>query len=82
MRYPAAVSSGFKLSALLLHFFARARWELDQLSLAVARLVLLVAVPPGGNCFVTAAIVVRLPFCSREIGLPVPTRRCAPCRRT
>jgi hypothetical protein len=27
-----------------------------------------------GNCFVTAAILVRLPFCSREIGLLVPAR--------
>jgi hypothetical protein len=27
-----------------------------------------------GNCFVTAAILVRLPFCSREIGLPVLAR--------
>lgn len=27
-----------------------------------------------GNCFVTAAIVVRLPFCSREVGLPVLAR--------
>jgi hypothetical protein len=90
------------------YFFARARWELDQLGLAVAQLAALLA-PPGadlrvavddsvfrrsgrrvhgagwrhdcssparnklsyGNCFVTAAILVRLPFCSREIGLPV-----------
>ena len=27
-----------------------------------------------GNCFVTAAILVRLPFCSREVGLPVLAR--------
>ena len=27
-----------------------------------------------GNCFVTAAILVHLPFCSREIGLPVLAR--------
>ena len=27
-----------------------------------------------GNCFVVAAILVRLPFCSREIGLPVLAR--------
>jgi hypothetical protein len=94
------------------YFFARARWELDQLGLAVAQLVVLLVVPPGadlrvavddsvfrrsgrkvhgagwqhdgsspaknklsyGNCFVTAAILVRLPFCSREVGLPVLAR--------
>jgi hypothetical protein len=94
------------------YFFARARWELDQLGLAVAQLVVLLLVPPGadlgvavddsvfrrsgrkvhgagwqhdgsspsgnklsyGNCFVAAAIVVRLPFCSREVGLPVLAR--------
>ena len=27
-----------------------------------------------GNCFVVAAILVRLPFCSREVGLPVLAR--------
>jgi hypothetical protein len=27
-----------------------------------------------GNCFVTVAVLVRLPFCSREIGLPVLAR--------
>ena len=94
------------------YFFARARWEVDQLGLAVAQLVVLLAVPPGadlrvavddsvfrrsgrkvhgagwqhdgssparnklsyGNCFVTAAILVHLPVCSREIGLPVLAR--------
>ena len=94
------------------YFFARARWEIDQLGLAVAQLVVLLMLPPGadlrvavddsvfrrsgrkvhgagwqhdgsspakdklsyGNCFVTAAILVRLPFCSREIGLPVLAR--------
>jgi len=94
------------------YFFARARWELDQLGLAVAQLTVLLLVPPGadlrvavddsvfrrsgrkvhgagwqhdgssparnklsyGNCFVTAAILVRLPFCSREVGLPVLAR--------
>jgi hypothetical protein len=93
------------------YFFARARWELDQLGLAVAQLAALV-VPPGadlrvavddsvfrrsgrkvhgagwqhdgsspaknklsyGNCFVTVAILVHLPFCSREVGLPVLAR--------
>ena len=93
------------------YFFARARWELDQLGLAVAQLAVTL-LPPGadlrvavddsvfrragrkvhgagwqhdgsspgmnklsyGNCFVTAAIVVSLPFCSREIGLPVLAR--------
>ena len=94
------------------YFFARARWELDQLGLAVAQLVVALLVPPGadlrvavddsvfrrsgrtvhgagwqhdgssparnklsyGNCFVTAAILVHLPFCSREVGLPVLAR--------
>jgi hypothetical protein len=94
------------------YFFARARWELDQLGLAVAQLVVLLVVPPGedlrvavddsvfrrsgrkvhgagwqhdgsspaknklsyGNCFVTAAILVSLPFCSRTVGLPVLAR--------
>src|SRR5712691_1278983 len=94
------------------YFFARARWELDELGLAVARLAVLLAVPPGadlevavddsvfrrwgrkvhgagwqhdgsspslsklsyGNCFVTAGIVVRLPFCARAVCLPVLAR--------
>jgi DDE superfamily endonuclease len=94
------------------YFFARARWELDQLGLGVAQVVVLLLVPPGqdlrvavddsvfrrsgrkvhgaawqhdgsspamnklsyGNCFVTVAILVRLPFCSREVGLPVLAR--------
>lgn len=94
------------------YFFARARWELDQLGLAVAQLAVMWLVPPGadlevavddsvfrrsgrkvhgagwqhdgsspsvsklsyGNCFVTAAIVVRLPFCARAVGLPVLAR--------
>ena len=30
-------------------FFARARWELDQLGLAVAQLVVLLVVPPGAD---------------------------------
>ena len=94
------------------YFFARARWELDQLGLAVAQLAVMLVTEPGGglrvavddsvfrragrkvhgagwqhdgsspgmnklsygNCFVTAAILVRLPFCSREVGLPVLAR--------
>jgi hypothetical protein len=94
------------------YFFARARWELDQLGLAIAQLAVLLVVPPGadlqvavddsvfrrsgrkvhgagwqhdgsapsvsklsyGNCFVTAGIVVRLPFCSRAVCLPVLAR--------
>jgi hypothetical protein len=27
-----------------------------------------------GNCFIVVAILVRLPFCSREVGLPVLAR--------
>ena len=94
------------------YFFARARWEIDQLGLAVAQLAVMWLVAPGadlevavddsvfrrsgrkvhgagwqhdgsspsvsklsyGNCFVTAAIVVRLPFCARAVGLPVLAR--------
>ena len=94
------------------YFFARARWELDQLGLAVAQLAVLLVTEPGadlrvavddsvfrrsgrkvhgagwqhdgsspamsklsyGNCFVTAAILVQLPFCSREVCLPVLAR--------
>src|SRR6266567_132097 len=94
------------------YFFARARWEVDQLGLAVAQLAVMLLVPPGadlqvaagdsvfrrtgrkvhgagwqhdssspslsrlsyGNCFVTAGIVVRLPFCSRAVCLPVLAR--------
>ena len=93
------------------YFFARARWELDQLGLAITQLAVLV-LPPGadlqvavddsvfrrsgrkvhgagwqhdgsspsvnklsyGNCFVTAGIVVKLPFCTRAVCLPVLAR--------
>jgi transposase len=94
------------------YFFARAAWELDELGLAVARLVVARLVPPGqpvvvavddslfrrsgrkvfgvawqhdgssparnklsfGNCFVTAGIIVALPFCTRPVCLPVLAR--------
>jgi transposase len=94
------------------YFFARAAWELDELGLAVARLVVARLVPPGqpvvvavddslfrrsgrkvfgvawqhdgssparnklsfGNCFVTAGIIVALPFCARPVCLPVLAR--------
>jgi hypothetical protein len=94
------------------YFFARARWDLDELGLAVARLVVALLVPPGeplvvavddsvfrrcgrkvhgaawqhdgsspardklsfGTCFVTAGIVVKLPFCTRPVCLPVLAR--------
>ena len=94
------------------YFFARARWELDQLGLAVAQLAVTLLAEPGadlhvavddsvfrrsgrkvhgagwqhdgsspamsklsyGNCFVTAGILVRLPFCSREVCLPTLAR--------
>ena len=94
------------------YFFARARRELDQLGLAVARLVVLMLTEPGtdlrvavddsvfrragrkvygagwqhdgsspakdklsyGTCFVAVALLARLPFCSREVGLPVLAR--------
>jgi hypothetical protein len=99
-------------------FFARARWDLDELGLAVARLAVLLLLPPGqdlrvavddsvfrrsgrkvhgagwqhdgssparnkvsyGCCFVTAAIVVQLPFCSRAVALPVLARLRLPGR--
>jgi hypothetical protein len=101
------------------YFFARARWDVDQLGLAVARLVVLLLVPPGeaitvavddtlfrrcgrkvhgagwqhdgssrskgkisfGTCFVTAGIVVRLPFCTRPVCLPVLARLNIPLKR-
>jgi len=94
------------------YFFARARWQADDLGLAVARLVVPLLVPPGdpltvaagdslfrrsgrkvhgagwqydgsspsqnnlsfGTCFVTCGIVVRLPFCTRPVCLPVLAR--------
>ncbi len=94
------------------YFFARARWELDQLGLAVAQLVVMLLLPPGadlqvavddsvfrragrkvhgagwqhdgsapgknklsyGNCFVVAGILVKLPFCRRDVCLPVLAR--------
>jgi hypothetical protein len=94
------------------YFFARAGWDLDQLGLAVARLVVALLVPAGGpvlvavddsvfprcgrkvhgaawqhdgsspardklsfgTCFVTAGIVVVLPFSSRPWCLPVLAR--------
>src|SRR6202012_4881907 len=90
------------------YFFARAAWDLDELGVAVARVVVALLVPAGeplvvavddsvfrrsgrrvfgaawqhdgsspaknklsyGTCFVTAGIVVALPFCSRPACLP------------
>jgi len=101
------------------YFFARACWDLDELGLAVARLVVLLLVPPGeaitvavgdsvfrrcgrkvhgagwqhdgsapsrskisfGTCFVTAGIVVALPFCTRPVCLPVLARLNIPRNR-
>ena len=98
------------------YFFARARWQIDELGLAVARLVALLPVPAGdrltvavddsvfrrsgrkvhgagwqydgsspapdrlsfGTCFVTCGIVVRLPFCTRPVCLPVLARLVLP----
>ncbi len=94
------------------YFFARAAWDLDELGLAVARLVVGLLVPAGaavtvavddsvfrragrkvfgavwqhdasapdrarksfGTCFVTAGIVVSLPWCTRPVCLPVLAR--------
>src|SRR5438132_4901169 len=90
-------------------FFSRARWNADDLGLAVAKLVVALLVPAGepvvvaiadtlfrrrgkkvwaaswfhdgsapgpaktgyGNNWVIAAVVVRLPFCSRPVAVPV-----------
>jgi transposase len=100
------------------YFFARAAWQLDELGLAVARLVAALLVPAGaaitvavddsvfrrsgrkvfgaawqhdgssparnklsfGTCFVTAGIIVRLPFCTRPVCLPVLARLHVPGR--
>jgi DDE superfamily endonuclease len=102
------------------YFFARARWDIDELGLAVARLVVLLLVPPGdpltvavddsvfrrsgrtvhaagwqhdgsspsrnrlsfGTCFVTCGVVVRLPFCTRPVCLPVLARLILPGKKT
>jgi DDE superfamily endonuclease len=102
------------------YFFARAAWDLDELGLAVARLVVALLVPPGGpvvvavddsvfrrcgrkvygaawqhdgssparnklsfgTCFVTAGIIVRLPFCTRPVCLPVLARLHVPGKGT
>jgi hypothetical protein len=99
-------------------FFARARWDPDDLGLAVAGLAALLLLPPGaglrvavddtvfrrsgrkvhgagwqhdgssparnkmsyGCCFVVVALLVRLPFCSREVALPVLARLRLPGR--
>jgi DDE superfamily endonuclease len=100
------------------YFFARAVWDLDELGLVVARLVVALLVPAGaavtvavddsvfrragrkvfgarwqhdasaparsktsfGTCFVTAGIVVRLPWCTRPVCLPVLARLYIPGR--
>jgi hypothetical protein len=100
------------------YFFARAAWELDELGLAVARVAVMLLVPPGaaitvavddsvfrrsgrkvygaawqhdgsspardklsfGTCFVTAGVVVALPFCTRPVCLPVLARLHVPGR--
>jgi transposase len=102
------------------YFFARAAWDLDQLGVAVARLVVALLVPPGGpvvvavddsvfrrcgrrvfgaawqhdgssparnklsfgTCFVTCGIIVRLPFCTRPVCLPVLARLHVPGKGT
>jgi transposase len=94
------------------YFFSRARWEVDEVGVAVAFVVVTLFLDPGaditvavddsvsvrcgrhvhgagwqhdgsaknkqklsfGNCFVTAGIVVVLPFCSRTWCLPVLAR--------
>lgn len=95
-------------------FFSGAVWDLDDLGLAVARLIVKYLVPAGapvtvavdgtffrrwgrkvfqarwaydgsaqgakkiafGNTWAIAAIVVKLPFCSSPVALPVLSRRC------
>ncbi len=51
-----------------------AGWQHDGSSPALSKL-------SYGNCFVTAAIVVALPFCSRAAGLPVLARLHLPGKR-
>jgi DDE superfamily endonuclease len=101
------------------YFFARARWQVDDLGVAVARLVVPLLVPAGepltvavddsvfrrsgrkvygagwqydgsspsqnrlsfGTCFVTCGIVVRLPFCTRPVCLPVLARLVLPGKK-
>lgn len=101
------------------YFFARARWQADELGLAVARLAVGWLVPPGaplivavddsvfrragrtvygagwqydsscparsrlsfGTCFVTAGIVVALPFLTRPVCLPVLARLVLPGKK-
>jgi hypothetical protein len=101
------------------YFFARARWQIDELGLAVARLVVELLVSPGepltvavddslfrrtgrkvygagwqhdgsapgrrktgfGTCFVTAGIIVRLPFLARPACLPVLARLVLPGKK-
>src|SRR5215470_14060083 len=101
------------------YFFARARWQADDLGVAVARLVVPLLVPAGepltvavddsvfrrsgrkvygagwqydgsspsqnrlsfGTCFVTCGIVVRLPFCTRPVCLPVLARLVLPGKK-
>jgi hypothetical protein len=98
------------------YFFARARWEVDELGLSMARLAVLLLAPAGealtvavddslfrrtgrkvhgagwqhdgsapgrrktgfGTCFVTAGIIVTLPFCTRPVCLPVLARLVLP----
>jgi transposase len=102
------------------YFFARAAWDLDELGVAVARIVVALLVLPGqavtvavddsvfrragrqvhgaawqhdgssparnklsfGTCFVTAGIVVVLPFCTRPVCLPVLARLHVPGKGT
>src|ERR1043166_7867136 len=102
------------------YFFARAAWDLDELGLAVARIVVALLVPAGaaitvavddpvfrrsgrrvygaawqhdgssparnklsfGTCFVTAGIIVALPFCTRPACLPVLARLHVPGKGT
>jgi hypothetical protein len=101
------------------YFFARARWDVDELGLAVAGLAVRLLVPPGvpltvavddslfrrrgrkvhgagwqydgasqsrtkigyGTCFVTAGIIVRLPFLARPVCLPVLARLVLPGKK-
>jgi hypothetical protein len=101
------------------YFFARARWEIDQLGLGIAQVAVLLLVPPGadlraavddsvfrragrkvhgaarqhdgsspsvskisyGNCFVAVALLVTVPFCTREIALPVLVRLHVPGKK-
>jgi hypothetical protein len=57
------------------YFFARARWELDQLGLAVAQVVVLALVEPGADLRVAVDDSVFRRSGRKHLGRPVPAHR-------